>query len=88
MTRGEKMLDIKILGTGCTNCVKLEKLVNEVVSENTIKANVEKVTDSSKFMDYGIMLTPGLVVNGKVLSSGKIPTKSTLAHWLVDTLNK
>jgi len=88
MMRGEKMLDIKILGTGCANCVKLEKLVNEVVSENTIKANVEKVTDSSKFMDYGIMLTPGLVVNGKVLSSGKIPTKSTLAHWLVDTLNK
>ena len=82
------MLDIKILGTGCANCIKLENLVNEVVSENTIKANVEKITDSSKFMDYGIMLTPGLVVNGKVLSSGKIPTKSTLAHWLMDTINK
>ena len=80
------MLDIKILGTGCANCIKLENLVNEVVSENTIKANVEKVTDSSKFMDYGIMLTPGLVVNGKVLSSGKIPTKSTLAHWLNEIL--
>lgn len=81
------MLDIKVLGTGCANCIKLENLVSEVVSENTINAHVEKVTDSSKFMDYGIMLTPGLVVNGKVLSSGKIPTKSTLEHWLTNIIN-
>jgi hypothetical protein len=60
----------------------LENLVKEVVSENNIPANIEKVTDRDKFMDYGVMLTPGLVVNGKVVSSGKIPTKSTLEHWL------
>lgn len=76
------MLDIKVLGTGCTNCIKLENLVKEVVSESNIPANIEKVTDRDKFMDYGVMLTPGLVVNGKVVSSGKIPTKSTLEHWL------
>ena len=76
------MLDIKVLGTGCANCIKLENLVKEVVSESNLSANVEKVTDREKIMDYGVMLTPGLVVNGKVLSSGKIPTKSTLEHWL------
>lgn len=76
------MLDIKVLGTGCANCIKLENLVKEVVSESNLSANVEKVTDREKIMDYGVMLTPGLVVNGKVLASGKIPTKSTLEHWL------
>lgn len=76
------MLDIKILGTGCTNCINLENLVKDVVKENNIESKIEKVTDRDKFMDYGVMVTPGLVVNGKVLSSGKIPTKSTLEHWL------
>ena len=82
------MLDIKVLGTGCANCIKLENLVKEVVAESNISAIVEKITDKEKFMDYGIMLTPGLVVNGKVLSSGKIPTKSSLEHWLIDIVNK
>jgi small redox-active disulfide protein 2 len=76
------MLDIIILGTGCANCIKLENFVKEVVSESNLSANIKKVTDRNKFMDYGVMITPGLVVNGKVLSSGKIPTKSTLEHWL------
>lgn len=76
------MLEIKVLGTGCTNCIKLENLVKEVVSENNISANIEKVSDQDKFMDYGVMITPGLIINGKVLASGKIPTKSTLEHWL------
>lgn len=78
------MLDIKVLGPGCSNCIKLENLVKEVTSGNNIAANIEKITDRNKFLDYGIMLTPGLVVNGKVLSSGKIPTKETLEHWLTE----
>jgi small redox-active disulfide protein 2 len=82
------MLDIKVLGTGCANCIKLEELVKQVVLENKFEADIQKVTDKEKFMDYGIMLTPGLVVNGKVLSTGKIPTKSTLEHWLIDIVNK
>ena len=57
------MLDIKILGSGCTN--------------------IEKVTDFKEIASYGIMSTPGLVVNGKILSSGKLPTKNTLQHWLM-----
>lgn len=82
------MLDIKVLGPGCANCIKLETLVKEVIAENHLPANVEKITDRNKFMDYGVMLTPGLVVNGKVLAMGKIPTKSTLVHWLEDELKK
>lgn len=76
-------MEIKVLGPGCANCIKLENLVKEVVDENNIAANIEKITDREKFLDYGIMLTPGLVVNGKVLVSGKLPTKSTLEHWLL-----
>lgn len=81
------MLDIKVLGPGCANCIKLENLVKEVIAENNFPADVEKITDREKFLDYGIMLTPGLVVNGKVFASGKIPTKSTLEHWLKDSLS-
>ncbi len=82
------MLDIKVLGPGCANCIKLVNMVKEVVTESNLSVNIEKITDREKFMDYGVMLTPGLVVNGKVLSSGKIPTKSTLEHWLTDIVNK
>ncbi len=76
------MLDIKVLGSGCPNCKKLENLCKEVVEEKNIKASIEKITDFNEFGKYGIMMTPGLVVNGKVLSQGKIPVKSTLEHWL------
>jgi len=76
------MLNIKVVGTGCPNCLKLEAICNEVVTENNITANIEKVTDVNQFGELGIMITPGLVVNNKVLSQGKIPTKSTLKNWL------
>ncbi len=76
------MLDIKILGSGCPNCIKLEKACQKVVEEQNLEANIEKVTDMNKFADYGVMMTPGLVVNGKVLSQGKIPVKNTLENWL------
>ncbi len=78
------MLNIKVLGSGCTNCINLEKLCREVVTENSIEAEIEKVTDYKDIMSYGIMSTPGLVVNGKVIHSGKLPTKSTVTHWLMD----
>lgn len=80
------MLNIKVLGSGCTNCVKLEKLCHEVIAENSIDAEIEKVTDYKEIMSYGIMSTPGLVVNGKVVHNGKLPTKSTLTHWLINAI--
>ncbi len=81
------MLNIKVLGSGCANCINLEKLCREVITENNIEAEVEKVTDYKDIMSYGILSTPGLVVNGKVIHSGKLPTKVTLTHWLVNEVN-
>lgn len=80
------MLNIKVLGPGCANCINLEKLCKETVAENNIDAIIEKVTDYKDIMSYGIMSTPGLVINGKVVLSGKLPTKSTLTHWLMNAL--
>ena len=78
------MLNIKVLGPGCANCIKLERMVKEVVSQYELEANIEKITDFNRYADYGVLLTPGLVVNGRVLISGKMPTRSTLEHWLLD----
>ncbi|MCR4416830.1 MAG: thioredoxin family protein [Ignavibacteria bacterium] len=76
------MLDIKVLGPGCMNCEKLFKLCSEVIQENNIEAKLEKVVKPEEFMKYGIMLTPALVINNKVITQGKIPTKATLENWL------
>lgn len=78
------MLNIKVVGSGCPNCQKLAALCKEAASENNLEAVFEKVTDVNQFADLGIMMTPGLIVNNKVLSQGKIPTKSTLVHWLIE----
>jgi len=80
------MLHIKVVGTGCPNCQNLEKMCREVILENDLEGHVEKVTNISKFAELGVFMTPGLVVNGKVLSSGKIPLKSSLEHWLKDAI--
>ncbi len=80
------MLNVKVLGSGCTNCINLEKLCREVITENNIVAEIEKVTDYKEIMRYGIMSTPGLVLNNKVVSSGKMPTKATLVHWMMDSI--
>lgn len=76
------MLHIKVVGSGCPNCQKLAALCEEVVDENNLDAEIEKVTDLNKFAELGVFMTPGLVVNDEVVSSGKIPTKTTLAKWL------
>lgn len=80
------MLAIKVLGSGCANCKNLENLCKEVVAENNIDATIEKVTELKDIMSYGVMSTPGLVVNEKVIHTGKLPTKSTLTHWLTSEL--
>lgn len=69
------MLNIKVLGSGCANCTKLEGVVKEVVAELGVEAQVEKVTDPAQFMEYGIMRTPGLVINEEVKVAGKVPSK-------------
>jgi small redox-active disulfide protein 2 len=66
------MKKIEILGTGCQKCVKLAKNAEEAVKDNGAEYAIEKVTDLRKIMSYGVMMTPGLVVDGKVVSVGKV----------------
>jgi len=67
-------MEIKVLGPGCPNCKTLEKSVYIALEELNIEARVEKVDDIVKIMSYGIMRTPGLVIDGKVVMSGKLPS--------------
>jgi small redox-active disulfide protein 2 len=67
-------MDIKVLGTGCPKCKALEKATREAVAEMGVDANIEKVEDIVKIMGYGIMHTPALVVDGKVVLSGRVAT--------------
>jgi small redox-active disulfide protein 2 len=76
------MVDIKILGSGCANCKRLEAMTREVVETMGIEASFEKVTDRGEILEYPIIATPGLVINGEVMSSGRIPPKSEIEGWL------
>ncbi len=78
---------IKVYGSGCANCKRLEAMCTEVIQENNLDASIEKVTDIQEIMKTGILSTPGLEINGKMISSGKLPTKSTLVHWIQDNIN-
>jgi small redox-active disulfide protein 2 len=75
-------MEIKILGTGCPNCKSLEKVTREAVESLGIKADISKVEDIMKIMEYGVMRTPGLVVNDKVVLSGKVPDKAEIQQIL------
>lgn len=76
------MLEIKILGSGCANCVKLGDLTKEAVQELGLEANVVKVTDMQDILSYGVMRTPGLVVNDEVKISGRVPKKEEIIQVL------
>jgi len=71
-------MEIKILGTGCANCKTLENNTRNALAEMNIAADVEKVEDIQKIMAYGIMRTPGLVIDGKVVLSGRLPNSTEL----------
>ena len=73
---------VKILGTGCKKCNTLELKVKELIQLNNIDASVEKVSDIQEVIKYGIMMTPGLVVNEQVKSSGVIPKDDQIITWL------
>jgi len=75
-------MEIVVLGTGCSKCKSLEKLCQEVVSEEGIDAQITKIEDIVEIMKYGVMSTPGLVVNGKIVMSGKLPSKKEIINLL------
>ena len=80
-------MKLEILGSGCANCHKLEAIAREAVAELAIEdAQVVKVTDMKAIMGYGVMSTPGLVIDGKVVSSGRVPSKAEVASMIATEL--
>jgi len=77
-------MEIKILGPGCPKCKTLEKLTNEVVEQNGIEATVSKVEDIVAIMNYGVMTTPALVINEKVVLKGRLPSAEELRKLLTN----
>lgn len=76
------MLTIKILGSGCTNCRKLEAVAREAAASANMQADFIKVTDMNAIMNYDVLSTPALVINEQVVSSGRIPTVAEVRSWL------
>ena len=78
------MTDIKILGSGCAKCNSLYKATHQVATEAGIEFTIEKITDMLKFIDYGVMITPALIVDGKLKVAGKIPTTDEIKSFLTE----
>lgn len=76
------MVNIKILGSGCANCRKLEAVARDAAAAAQIQAEIVKVTDMQQIMAYDLLATPGLVINDKLVSSGRIPTAAEVRQWL------
>ena len=85
------MLSIKVLGPGCANCDHLMELAGAALGDiraekPDVEATVEKITDTEKFLDYGLLKTPGLVINEKLVSSGRIPSTEQITGCLREAL--
>ena len=80
------MLNIKVLGPGCQNCQNLASLTTRAVDSLGIEARIEKVTDHAEIMKYKILATPGLVINEKVVSAGRIPSESEITTFITSAL--
>ena len=78
------MIEIKVLGPGCANCRKVEQITRKAVSEMGFQADINKITDYGEIMNYPIISTPGLVINGDVVCSGRVPTQAEVTTWLVN----
>lgn len=75
-------MDIKVLGTGCANCKNTVRLIEEVAAEKGVSISLSKVEDLPEIMKYGVLSTPGVVVDGKVVHAGGVPERSKVAGWL------
>ncbi|WP_127475020.1 thioredoxin family protein [Sulfurivermis fontis] len=76
------MKNIKVLGTGCANCKTTLKLIEEAAKAKGVEVALEKVEDIQKIMSYGVMSTPGVVIDGKVVHAGGVPSRDTVDGWL------
>ncbi len=80
------MVTVKVLGSGCANCAKLEKTARQAIAQLGIPANVEKVTDYAQIMRYNVLQTPALVVNEKLVSAGRQPSIGEITTWLTNVV--
>ena len=79
---GEKeKKNVKVLGTGCANCKTTVKLIDEIAKENGVEIQLEKVEEIRDIMSYGVMATPGVVIDGEVVHSGGVPSKEKIQKW-------
>ncbi len=78
------MITVKILGSGCSNCKKVEAIARQTAETMGIQAEFIKVTDYNQIMEYNIMSTPGLVINEKLVCSGRIPSQAEISTWLAN----
>ncbi len=76
------MLKVEVLGTGCAKCNKLYDETKKAIEASGVEADLVKVEKIDEIMNYGVMMTPGLVINGEVKSSGKIPKNAQIISWL------
>jgi small redox-active disulfide protein 2 len=76
------MKEIKVLGSGCTKCVITAKLIEEVAEEKGIEVRLDKITEMAEIVSYGVMSTPAVVVDGKVVHSGSVPDRVRVGSWL------
>jgi small redox-active disulfide protein 2 len=75
-------MEIKVLGPGCPRCEQTKKNVDDAVAESGVDANTEKVTDIMEIAKFGILATPGVVIDGKVRCAGKVPKKDEILKWI------
>jgi len=75
---------IEVLGPGCSNCKRVEAAANEAVAMTGVAAEVRHVTDYAEIASRGVMNTPGLIIDGRVMSTGRVPSASDIAAWLIE----
>ena len=80
------MLDIKVLGPGCENCTKVEKIVKTAVAKLAVPAQISKITDYEEIKTYHVFATPGLVIDGKVVCASRIPSEAEVTTWIADAM--
>ena len=77
------MKSFKVLGSGCKNCETTARMIAEQAEKSGVEAEIEKITDMAEILGFGVMSTPGVVLDGVVVHSGSVPTAAQVAEWLV-----